>query len=80
MCVLVLSRAWLFVTLRTVALQGPLSMAFPMQEYCRGLLFPPPANFPDPGIKPTSPANPASPALQADSLSLSHNNRCYRID
>ena len=77
MCVLVLSRAWLFVTLRIVALQGPLSMTFSRQEYWRGLLFPPLGNFPNPGIKPTSPA---SPALQADSLSLSHYNRCYRVD
>ena len=38
--------------------QVPLSMGF--------ALFPPPGNFPDPGMEPTS------PALQVDSLSLSY--------
>ena len=38
---------------------------FSRQEYWSGLPFPPPADLPDPGIKPTSPA---SPALQAGSL------------
>ena len=46
----------------TVACQAPLSMEFPMQEYWRGLLFPSPGDFPDPGIEP------GSPALQADTL------------
>ena len=41
-------------------------MGFPRQEYWSGLPFPPPGNFPDPGIKPMS------PALQADSSCLSH--------
>ena len=31
------SRVWLFVTLRTVPLQAPLSMGFSRQEYCSGL-------------------------------------------
>ena len=37
-------------------------MGFSSQEYWTGLLFPPPGDLPDSGIKPTS------PALQADSL------------
>ena len=37
-------------------------MEFSRQEYWTGLPCPPPANLPDPGIKPVS------PALQADSL------------
>ena len=59
----------LFVIPWTVALQAPLSMGFPRQEYWSGLPFPPTGNLPDPGIKPTSAA---SPTLQADSLPLSH--------
>ena len=50
----------------TVALQVPLSMGFPRQEYWSGVSLPSPVDLPDPGIKPTS------PALQADSLPLSH--------
>ena len=30
--------------------QAPLSVGFPRQEYWRGLPFPPPRNFPNPGI------------------------------
>ena len=48
------SRVQFFVTPWTVAYQAPLSMGFPRQEYWSGLPFPPPGNFPDPGIKPTS--------------------------
>ena len=40
----------------TVALQAPLSMGFPRQEYWSGLPFPSPGDLPNPGIKPTSPA------------------------
>ena len=50
----------LFVTLWTIALQAPLSMGFPRQEYWGGLPFPSPGDLPNPGIKPKS------PALQAD--------------
>ena len=32
---------------------------FSRQEYCSGLLFPPPGYLPDPGIKPRSPVSPA---------------------
>ena len=28
------------------------------QEYCSGLLYPPPGDFPDPGVEPESPASP----------------------
>ena len=41
----------LFVTPWTVAHQAPLSVAFPRQEYCRGLPFPSPGDLPGPGIK-----------------------------
>ena len=45
-----------FVTPWTIALQVPLSVGFPRQEYPNGLPFPPPGDFPDPGMEPTSPA------------------------
>ena len=45
-CILIvvqsLSRVQLGVTLWTVALQPPLSVGFPRQEYWSGLPFPPP--------------------------------------
>ena len=63
------SRVQLFATPWTVALQAPLSMEFFRQEYWSRLLFPPPGDLPNPGIKPTSAT---SPALQADSLGLTH--------
>ena len=42
--------------------QAPLSMGFSRQEFWGGLPFPPPGDFPDPGIEPRS------PTLQADPL------------
>ena len=48
-----------FATLWTVALQAPLSMGFPRQEYRSGLPFPPPGDLPNPGIEPTSLTSPA---------------------
>ena len=39
-----------------VARQAPLSMGCPRQEYWGGLLFPPPGDLPNPGIKPECPA------------------------
>ena len=57
-----LSRVRLLVTPWTIVLQATLSMAFPRQEYCSGLLFPFPGDLPNPGIEPRS------PALQAGSL------------
>ena len=44
------------MTPRTVAHQAPLSMGFSRQEYCTGLLFPPPGDLPNPGMEPMSPA------------------------
>ena len=51
-----LSRVQLFVTLRTVAHQSPLTMEFSWEEHWSGLPFHPPGDFPDPGIEPMSPA------------------------
>ena len=48
------SRVQLSVTLWTVARQAPLSMGFFRQEYCCGLLFPPPGDLLDLGIEPKS--------------------------
>ena len=41
-------------SLWTVALQAPLLMRFPRQEYWNGLPCPPPGELPDSGIEPTS--------------------------
>ena len=49
-------------SLLPVALQAPLSMGFPRQEYWSGLPFPSPGDPPDPGLKLKS------SAFQADSL------------
>ena len=49
----------LFVTVWTVACQVPLSMGFSRQGYWSGLLCLPPADLPDPGIKPMSLISPA---------------------
>ena len=49
----------LFVTLRTVAHQVPLSMGFSRQEYWRGWPAPPQGDLPDPGIEPASLMTPA---------------------
>ena len=57
-----LSHVQLFVTLWTVAHQGPLSMGFSRQEYWSGLPYPPPGDPTDSGIEPRS------PVLQAHSL------------
>ena len=54
-----LSHVWLFVTLWTVAGQGPLSMKFSRQEYYSGLPCSPPGDLPNPGIKPSSLTSPA---------------------
>ena len=43
-----LATAW------TVALQAPLSMGFPRQEYWNGLPFPPPGDLPHPEMEPSS--------------------------
>ena len=53
------SHARLFVTLRTIACQAPLSMGFSRQEYWSGLPCPPPGDLPDSRIKPKSCVSPA---------------------
>ena len=40
------------VTPWTITLQAPLSTGIPRQEHWSGLLFPPPGDLPNPGIKP----------------------------
>ena len=45
-----------------IQLFATLWMGFSGQEYWSGVAFPPPGDFPDPGIKPTS------SALRVDSL------------
>ena len=56
MCVCVVSCVQLLMTPWTKALQAPLSMGFPRQEYWSGLPFPSPRYLPNPGIKLVSPA------------------------
>ena len=48
------SRVWLFVTPWTVAHQASLFMEFSRQEYWSGLPSPPPGDYPDPRVEPTS--------------------------
>ena len=50
------------VTLWIVAHEAPQHVEFFRQEYWHGLPFPPPVQFPNPGIEH------ASPVLQADTL------------
>ena len=52
-------RVFKKVTTWTIALQAPLSMGFPRQEYWSGLPFPSPGDLPDPGIQPASPTSSA---------------------
>ena len=59
MCVELLSHIQLFASPWTVACQAPLSMKFFREEYSSGLLFPIPADFPDPGFEPMSLALPS---------------------
>ena len=70
------SRVQLFVTLQTVALQAPLSMAFSRQEYWGGLPCPPPEDLPDPGMEPVSLM---SLALTAGSLPLAPPGKPYTM-
>ena len=46
-----------FGTPWTIACQSSLSMRFSRQEYWSGLPFPPPGEFPNPGIEPRSPVS-----------------------
>ena len=56
-----LSHVWLFVTpwVGEVTCQASLAKGFSQQKYWDGLLFPPPRNFPNPGVKCMSLAPPA---------------------
>ena len=54
------SHVRLFVTPRTVALQGPLSMGFSRQDCWSELPCLPPGDIPDPGVKSASLVFPAS--------------------
>ena len=54
--VYLLSRVRFFATPWTTPCQAPLSMGFSRQKYWSGLLFPSPADLPNPGIKPECPA------------------------
>ena len=56
------AQSCLFATPWTVALQAPLSVDFPSQEYWSGLPFPCPGDLPNPGIES------GSPTLQPNSL------------
>ena len=55
MCAHSLSHIRLFATPWIVALQAPLSMGLPRQEYWSRLPFPSPGDLPDPGMEPKSP-------------------------
>ena len=46
------SHVRLFTKLWTIACLAPVSMELSRQEYWNGLLFPPPAYLPNPGIEP----------------------------
>ena len=52
------------MTLCFIALQAPLSMGLPSQEYCGGLPFASPGDLPNPGMET------GSPALQVDFLTV----------
>ena len=71
-----LSHVRLFATPWTVACQAPLSMGLFRPEYWSGLLIPPPGDFPDPGIEPTSPV---APALAGRSFTLYHLGNPYKV-
>ena len=49
----------LFMCLRTITCQAPLSIEFSRQEYWSGLPCPPPGVLPNPRMKPTSLMSPA---------------------
>ena len=55
-CLVTTSCPTLFATLWTVALEAPLSIGFPRQEYWSGLPVPPPGDLHCPGIELASPA------------------------
>ena len=56
-CLITKSCPTPFVTpMDYIALQAPVSVGFPRQEYWSGLPFPSPGDLPDPGTEPLSPA------------------------
>ena len=61
----------LFVTLRTVACQAPLSMESSRQEYWSGLLCSPPGDLPNSGIKPAFLTSPALAGFFTTTLEVS---------
>ena len=63
MCVLVTQSCLTLCDPMDCGPQAPLSMGFSRQEYCSGLLCPPPGDLPNPGVKPVSPVSPALLAL-----------------
>ena len=63
------SRAQLFETTWTIALQTPRSVGFSRQEYWSVYIFPPPGDLPDSGIKLESLT---SPALTGEFFIASH--------
>ena len=73
----------------TVACQGTLLMDFSRQEYCSGLPFPSPGDFPKPGIKPRPPAlqaesfpsePPGKPSVPPSLLkNIEYNSLCYTV-
>ena len=75
------SHVWLFVNLRAIARQVPLSMEFSRQEYWSRLPFLSPGDLPSPGIEPDTLS---SAALAADCLPLYYLGRQtflkYKID
>ena len=56
------SHVQLFSTLCVIAHQTPLSMGFSRPEYCGRLPCPPPGDFPNPRMDPSSPGSSASQA------------------
>ena len=55
---MLVTQSCLFATSQIVALQAPLSMGLPRQEYWNGLPLTPPEDLLNPGIKPRSPTLP----------------------
>ena len=58
-CLSRFSHVRLFSIPWTAVPQAPLSMGFSRQEYCSGLRYPPPGDFPDPGLERVPPVAPA---------------------
>ena len=72
-----LRRVRLFATPWIVAYQASPSMGFSRQKYWSGLPFPPPGDFPDPGIKLTFPASPAGGFFTAEPPGRNLRIRCF---